>query len=212
MTTGSPPPIDPRPSDGRSPRRGGRARTFLPLLAVVWAVAEIWLLLLLGRVAGGLTVFLVLLGGLLLGMVVLQRAGRRAFRRMSETLQAAQAGRPEPPSTRGGNGLAAIGGILLMVPGLLSDVLGLLCLFPPTASLLRGAAGAFLIGKAGPLGAAYQEVRTVDEQLRMRRPDGKVVRGEVIDPDDGPGGPDGPGAPEGPAPGGPVTGGGAPRG
>ncbi|WP_338316403.1 FxsA family membrane protein, partial [Streptomyces bohaiensis] len=186
MTTGSPPPLGPgRPSGGRrsgeSPARG-RVRTLLPLLTVVWVIAEIWLLLMLGRAAGGLTVVLVLLAGFVAGSLVLRRAGRRALRNLNEAVQAAQQGRrPEKGEARSGNGLAAVGGILLMVPGLLSDLLGLLLVFPPTAALARSALSGLVVSRAGPLGTAYQEARAADARLRMHRPDGKVVQGEVVD-------------------------------
>ncbi|NJQ08351.1 FxsA family membrane protein [Streptomyces lonarensis] len=188
MTTGSPPPIGPgRPSGGRSPgdaRSRSRVRKLLPLLTVVWVIAEIWLLLLLGRAAGGLTVVLVLLAGFVAGSLVLRRAGRRALRNLNEAVQAAQQGRRlDRTDTRSGNGLSAVGGILLMIPGLLSDVLGLLLVFPPTAALVRSALSGLVVSRAGPLGTAYQEARAAETRLRMQRPDGKVVQGEVLDED-----------------------------
>jgi UPF0716 protein FxsA len=165
----------------------------LPLLAVAWVVLEIWLLLLLGDAAGGLTVFLVLLAGLVLGAFIIRRAGRRAWRRLAETLQQPDAA-PPGGQERGGNALAMAGGLLLILPGLLSDALGLLCVFPPTAALLRRAGKGLLVAGSGPLGAAYQEMRAADQQRRMHRPDGKVVPGEVIKDsgDDRPEHPNGP--------------------
>ncbi|NJP68603.1 FxsA family membrane protein [Streptomyces spiramenti] len=211
MTTGSPPPIGPgRPSGGRrsdeTPSRR-RVRSLLPLLTVVWVIAEIWLLLLLGRTAGGLTVVLVLLAGFVAGSLVLRRAGRRALRNLNEAVQAAQQGRRlDRADSRPGNGLSAVGGILLMVPGLISDVLGLLLIFPPTAALVRSGLSGLLVSRAGPLGSAYQEARAADARLRMQRPDGKVVQGEVLDDDDprhGPDAPPDPHRPDGETPGDP---------
>ena len=70
-----------------------------------------------------------------------------------------------------------LGGLLLMVPGLVSDALGLLCLFPPTGKLIQRRAEKLRspVGRLrpGPFGDAFQ-------QARMHRPDGKVVQGEVI--------------------------------
>ena len=78
MTTGTPPPTAPRRS---------RARTFIPLAVAAWAVLEIWLLTVVADVAGGFTVLLLLIGGVVLGAVVMKSAGRRAFRNLTETLQ-----------------------------------------------------------------------------------------------------------------------------
>ena len=85
-----------------------------------------------------------------------------------------------------------LGGLLLMLPGLISDVVGLLLLVPPVRRPLgRYAERPSLrapeaAAPAGSFGDAFQ-------QARIHRPDGKVVQGEVIR--DGPArdAPDGPG-------------------
>jgi UPF0716 protein FxsA len=47
----------------------------------------------------------------------------------------------------------------------------------------------------GTIGDAYQQARRAEEQMRIRRPDGKVVEGEVVEGevlrDDDPPGPSG---------------------
>lgn len=78
MTTGTPPPTRPRRS---------RARRFLPLALAAWLVLEIWLLTMVASAAGGLTLLLILVAGAVLGTVVIKRAGRRAFKNLTETLQ-----------------------------------------------------------------------------------------------------------------------------
>lgn len=181
MTTGSPDPYRTRhQGDGRAPSRRRGLRALLPLGIAAWALLEIWLLTLVGQAAGGLTVFLLLAAGVVVGAAVIRRAGRRAWRRLTEAVAAQQPGaaaaKPEAGS-RGGNGLTMLGGLLLMVPGLGSDVVGLLCLFPPTAALLRKAGERYV-------GGAVEEARKAEEQRRIRRPDGKVVPGEVVRDDD----------------------------
>jgi len=174
MTTGSPPPTAPQRS---------RARKMVPLGFAAWVVLEIWLLTVVAGAAGGLTVLALLVGGGILGAVVIKRAGRRAFRSLTETLQQAQGGQVPPPGTAPGagstgNGFLMLGGLLLMVPGLISDVAGLILLLPPVRSRLGRSAEKALerrMRAAGPgtLGDAFQ-------QSRIHRPDGKVVQGEVI--------------------------------
>ncbi|MFD7121525.1 FxsA family membrane protein [Streptomyces sp. NPDC059922] len=191
----------------QSPRtvpKRSRARTFIPLGVAAWLVLEIWLLTVVAGVAGGLTVLLLLVGAVVLGAVVIKSAGRRAFRNLTETLQRQQQRQPgEPPETEAGsgstgNGFLMLGGLLIMLPGLITDVLGLLLLIPPVRKALGRYAERSLERRMsaaavpGSLGDAFQ-------QARMRQPDGKVVQGEVIKHDDEGRGPHHPGD-EGPRP------------
>ncbi|MFC9931129.1 FxsA family membrane protein [Streptomyces sp. NPDC127190] len=168
MTIGAP---TTSPTTAR-PRRS-RLRRYLPLGVAAWLVLEIWLLTLVAGLAGGLAVFLLLVAGAVAGSVVIKRAGRRAFQSLSEAVQ-----RGGSPERGGGNGLMMLGGLLLMIPGLVSDAAGLLLLLPP----VQRAVGRYVentlekrLRNAAPgsLGDAFQ-------QARMHRPDGKVVQGEVI--------------------------------
>ncbi|MFG3256312.1 FxsA family membrane protein [Streptomyces sp. NPDC048172] len=183
---------------GRKPRRS-RARTFLPLAVAAWVVLEIWLFMLVAEATSGLLVLLLIVAGFVLGAALIKRAGRRAWRNLAETVQRAQdqarAGTPPDEESLAagkgeGNGTAMLGGLLIMIPGMLSDVAGLLLLFPPTAKLLRGAAKRSLerprAHAPGSLGDAYQQARSAEEQVRMHRPDGKVVQGEVVRDDEPP--------------------------
>lgn len=176
MTTGAPTPTYPA-----RPRRS-RLRTFLPLGIAAWLVLEIWLLTVVAGAASGFTVFLLLLAGFVLGSVVIKRAGRRAFQNLNEALQRGET----PSSSGGGNGLLMLGGLLLMIPGMISDAVGLLLLIPPVQKALSNYAERTVERKLreaapGTLGDAFQ-------QARMHRPDGKVVPGEVIrdEPGDSP--------------------------
>ncbi|MGW7663372.1 FxsA family membrane protein [Streptomyces sp. NPDC054756] len=167
MTTGAPTPTSPA-----RPRRS-RLRGFLPLAVAAWLVLEIWLLTVVAGEAGGLTVFLLLVAGLVLGSVVVKRAGRRAFQALNEALQ-----RGGTPERGGGNGLMMLGGLLIMLPGLISDAVGLLLLIPPVQKVVSRYAERTFDRKlreagAGSFGDAFQ-------QARMHRPDGRVVQGEVI--------------------------------
>ncbi|WP_371581724.1 FxsA family membrane protein [Streptomyces sp. NBC_01314] len=189
MTTGAPTPTYPA-----RPRRS-RLRTFLPLGVAAWLVLEIWLLTVVAGAAGGFTVFVLLVAGFLVGSAVVKRAGRRAFRVLSETLQQQQqqqqdgAGAPGAGRESGkseGNGFLMLGGLLLMLPGLVSDAAGLVLLIPPVQKALgryteRAFERKIREAGSGSLGDAFQ-------QARMHRPDGKVVQGEVIRDDEPSGG------------------------
>ncbi|MGW5664231.1 FxsA family membrane protein [Streptomyces sp. NPDC003758] len=179
MTTGA----STSPRTATRPRRS-RLRTFLPLGIAAWLVLEIWLLTVVAGATSGFTVFLLLVAGLVLGSVVIKRAGRRAFRNLNEALQ-----RGGSPSRTGGNGLVMLGGLLLMLPGLISDAAGLLLLLPPVQKAVGRYAERTIDRKLrqssyGSFGDAFQ-------QARMHRPDGKVVQGEVVrdEPEETPGEP-----------------------
>ncbi|MFJ2815602.1 FxsA family membrane protein [Streptomyces sp. NPDC087294] len=181
MTTGTPTPAYPAPA------RRSRLRTFLPLGVAAWLVLEIWLLTVVGGASSGFVVFLLLLAGFVVGAGVIKKAGRRAFKNLNEALQNGAA-----PSSGGGSGLMMLGGLLLMIPGLLSDVAGLLLLIPSVQQALgrfaeRTVEKKLRAAAPGTVGDAFQ-------QARMHRPDGKVVQGEVVR--DEPGGD----TPEGPRP------------
>ncbi|MFE7130367.1 FxsA family membrane protein [Streptomyces sp. NPDC057638] len=173
MTTGAMPPTTPKRS---------RARRITPLAILAWLVLEIWLLALVAQATGALTVLALLIGGAVVGGAVIKRAGRRAFQSLSETLQRAQAGEvPQAPPAGEGNGFLMLAGLLLMIPGLISDAVGLVLLVPPVRAALARYAERSLerrmrAASPGSLGDAFQ-------QARIHRPDGKVVPGEVIDPD-----------------------------
>ncbi len=156
---------------------------FLPLGIAAWLVLEIWLLIQVAQATSGFVVFLLLLAGVVLGSVVIKRAGRRAFRSLTETLQQAQTAAatgeaPPSPQQSRGNGLTMLGGLLLIMPGLLSDALGLICLLPPVRKIVaRRAEKSFekRLAEAGP-----GTFENAFQQARIHRPDGKVVQGEVI--------------------------------
>ncbi|TQL23743.1 FxsA family membrane protein [Streptomyces sp. SLBN-134] len=189
MTTGAQTPYPARP-------RRSRLRTFLPLGVAAWLVLEIWLLTMVAGASNGLVVFLILVAGLVLGSVVIKRAGRRAFKNLTETLQQQQSGMmPQARPNSEGNGLTMLGGLLLIVPGMISDAVGLLLLVPPVQKAVSRYAERTFDRKLreaaqGSLGDAFQ-------QARMRRPDGKVVPGEVVRDEPGSAADD---APQGPRP------------
>ncbi|MFJ9586892.1 FxsA family membrane protein [Streptomyces acidicola] len=177
MTSGAP--TSPYPAQ---PQRS-RLRTFLPLGIAAWLVLEIWLLTVVTKAAGGFTVFVLLVAGFALGSVVVKRAGRRAFRKLTEAVQQQQRGEVPAEGGSEGNGFLMLGGLLLMLPGIVSDAVGLLLLIPPLQKVLGRYAERTFERKireadAGSLGNAFQ-------QARIHRPDGKVVQGEVIRDDAG---------------------------
>jgi len=104
------------------------------LVALIVAIAlEVWLLVEVGDRIGALSTLLLLVGTGLAGVWLAQREGRRAWTEVQRQLQSGQ-----PPGHALLNGLCVLaGGILLMLPGFLSDLAGLTLLLPATRPIYR---------------------------------------------------------------------------
>ena len=171
------------------PAPRGKLRRVLPLLIAAWLVLEIWLLIQVGSAIGGFAVAVLLLAGVVIGGWLVKRAGLKAISAAID-----QSRDPKPQQAQTGTSLTVLAGLLLIIPGFLSDVLALTLLLPPTRALWR-AAGRRLAGAAlrrSPVAGTdpFADAVRLQEQLRIHRPDGKVVQGEVVDPGQGPQGPD----------------------
>ncbi|MFL5356680.1 FxsA family protein [Archangium sp.] len=106
----------------------------LVLAFVVLPFVDLYLLLLIGREVGFWpTVSLVLAAGLI-GSFLARKEGVRVRRRWQESMARGQV----PQEGLLGGALVLAGGVLLVIPGVLTDVLGLFLLFPPTRRLVAG--------------------------------------------------------------------------
>lgn len=143
----------------------------MPLLILLGlVVAEIFLIIVVGGWIGAVPTILLLIASSAIGGYLLKREGSKALR----ALRAAQAQRRPPHKELADGVLIFVGGVLMLLPGFLSDIVGLLCLFPPTRALLRNGILTLLIRRLPPT-------------LRFRPGRGlpPVIEGE-IDPRTGP--------------------------
>jgi UPF0716 protein FxsA len=102
------------------------------LLYVVAEVAAVWAV---SSVVGVLGTLGLLLAGAILGSWLARREGTRAARAFMAT---ARSGRSPHAEVTDGM-LIGLGGLLIMLPGFLSDIVGLLMLLPPSRGVLRRA-------------------------------------------------------------------------
>lgn len=117
----------------------------------------------------GWTILLLLLG-FPIGFAVMRNAGDAAMRDLQ---RAAQTG-VEPDAGR--HGLAFVAGLLFLIPGLWTDLAGLLLLLPPVQRLVRRRGGTWISARATSVrmpGVSY--------------PSGDVIQGTVIRQDAAPG-------------------------
>ena len=103
------------------------------LVLVVWVVAEVFVAIKVADAIGVLATVGLLLLSWPVGSWALRSQGRAAWERLGA---AVSAGRSPGREVLDG-ALVLIGGLLLIVPGFISDVLGALALLPPTRALLR---------------------------------------------------------------------------
>jgi UPF0716 protein FxsA len=125
------------------------------VLAGLWAVAEIAVFVLVAAWIGVGWTLLAALATTVLGWTLMAREGGRA---LAELRERALAHRP-PGRAAGDAGLVAVGGALMVLPGFLGDVVGLLCLLPPTRPLVRAAVGRGLAARLGLVAAGPVRVR-----------------------------------------------------
>ncbi|HWK29431.1 MAG TPA: FxsA family protein [Solirubrobacter sp.] len=125
----------------------------LLLLFVVLPIAELALLILVGQWIGVWWTIALLLAGVVLGSLLLRSEGRSAWQRFNRAIAEGRVPRREVID----GVLVIFGGGLLIVPGFITDAIGLLFLFPPTRVLARGLLvrrGALRMMSAMPGGAA----------------------------------------------------------
>jgi UPF0716 protein FxsA len=134
---------------------------FLVLIFIVVPIAELYVIIQVGNAIGaGPTVFL-LLADALLGALLLRHQGRAAWIRFNRALAEGRV-----PHREVFDGVLIIfGGALLITPGFLTDILGLILLIPPTRALIR-AMSARIVRRRLALG------RTVWSFGTPRRPPG----------------------------------------
>ena len=103
------------------------------LLMICWPLAELYVAVQVATAIGVLYTVILLIAGWPLGAWLVRSEGRAAWRR----LRAASATGRSPGREVLDGALILAGGSLFIVPGFISDLLGLLLLFAPTRSLAR---------------------------------------------------------------------------
>ena len=158
--------------------RTSRLRTAIGL----GALAEVIVFVLVASWIGLGWTILATLATSALGWVLLARQGTRA---LGELRQRAAENRA-PGRALGDAGLVALGGLLMLLPGFLGDLLGLLCLLPGTRALprvliARGVAARLPDAMRGPVRVRSVRVEPLTGPAEPFRagPATRVIEGEV---------------------------------
>ncbi|HEY8763974.1 MAG TPA: FxsA family protein [Solirubrobacteraceae bacterium] len=105
----------------------------MAVLLILWPIAELFVAIEVARAIGVLETILLLILSWPLGIWAVRAQGAAAWRRLTVTM----AERRAPGRELLDGALVLLGGLLLVVPGFLTDVVGLVLLFPPTRAAVR---------------------------------------------------------------------------
>jgi UPF0716 protein FxsA len=105
----------------------------LVVLFIVVPIAELALIIQVGQAIGVWWTIAFLVADSILGSVLMRSQGRASWRRFNDAVRIGRV-----PAREVADGVLIIfGGALLLTPGFLTDVLGLVLLIPPTRALVR---------------------------------------------------------------------------
>lgn len=155
--------------------RTGRRRAVTAVLFTVFIVVplvEIYVLVQVGQVIGPWWTILLLVADSILGTWLIRHEGARAWRALREALESGRM----PGRELSDGALILVGGTLMLAPGFVTDGLGVLLILPFTRPVFRRLL-ATLVARRVALGVTGNATRP------GHRPEGPVVRGEVVDDD-----------------------------
>jgi UPF0716 protein FxsA len=155
---------------------------------VVVPLVEVFVLVQVGQVIGPWWTILLLVAASIIGAWLIKREGSRSWAALREALQTGRM----PARELADAGLILIGGTLMLTPGFVSDVLGVLLIAPVTRPVFRRVLtrmvttrllGGPLGGPPGPFGGPFGGAPGGGRDARRpgQDPEGPVVRGEVVD-------------------------------
>jgi len=117
-------------------------------LFILVPIAELYVIIQVGELIGLWPTLALLLADALLGSFLLKHQGRSAWRRFNEAL----AQRRFPGKEVVDGALILVGGTLLLAPGFLTDIVGVILLVPPTRALVRRLLRRFTLGRFTVIG------------------------------------------------------------
>jgi UPF0716 protein FxsA len=145
---------------------------YLFLLFTVVPLLELWLLVLLGEATRAWVPILLILVDAVAGTALLRWQGLRTLRRIQEDLAAGRM----PGDTLVDGALILVAAVLLITPGMLTDVVGFALLIPPLRKLVKRGVTAWL--------RRHIEVRTAKFKTGFQgggAGDGSQPRDQIID-------------------------------
>ena len=161
-----------------APRRRRRWVSWLLVTAfVVVPLVEIYVLIQVGQVIGVWWTLLLLIADSIYGGWLIRHEGGRAWQALTNALNSGQM----PAKELADAALILVGGTLMLSPGFVTDIFGILLILPFTRPvfrrvLTRVVAARLIVTATGP-----SAQRGPDAQRPGPGSEGPVVRGEVVD-------------------------------
>jgi UPF0716 protein FxsA len=152
---------------GRPPRRRGFPWGLLVAAFVIVPIVEIYVIIQVGQVIGPWWTILLLIADSVFGAWLVKHEGRRAWAALATALQSGRM----PAKELADGGLILVGGTLMVSPGFVTDVAGILLILPFTRPVARR------------MLTRLAARRFVQQRRPDAGPQGPVVRGEVVDDD-----------------------------
>jgi len=153
---------------------------FLVVIFILVPIAELYVIIQVGEAIGLVPTLILLLADALLGSLLLRHQGRAAWIRFNRALAEGRV----PHKEVFDGVLVIMGGALLLTPGFLTDIVGLIFLIPPTRALIRAMSARFVRRRLA-LGSAAWSFGTSRRPPRPRpAPGGPSARPREPRPDD----------------------------
>ena len=159
-------------SGGFGPRRPRRRRLpgwILVVAFVVVPILEIYVIIQVGQVIGAWWTILLLIADSIFGSWLVKHEGRRAWQALTTAIQSGRM----PAKELADAALILVGGTLMISPGFVTDVAGILLILPFTRPVARRVLTRVVARR-------FVEVR-YDARRPGGGPGGPTVRGEVVD-------------------------------
>lgn len=145
----------------------------LPALVIGFilvSIAEVWLLAAVGARIGVYWTLAILIGEALIGAWLMRREGRKAW---AALVKAYGTGKM-PTGQLADAALILVGGVMLILPGFFTDIIGLICLLPYTRPFARRTIGFLIARQAAKSGLDIGVAKA-------RFAPGTVIRGETVE-------------------------------
>lgn len=155
-------------------RRGGWLLPTLLVLLIAVPIFEVWLLIQVGHQIGVVPTIAILVGEAILGAWLMRREGSRAWKALNVAFGTGRM----PTGELADGALILVGGVLLMLPGFATDIVGFFCLAPLTRPLARRSLAFFVARRIQRLGLP---LLTTDGRRGGLHPSTDIIEGETVD-------------------------------
>jgi UPF0716 protein FxsA len=170
--------------------RHGWPLVLLAVLLIAIPILEVWLLVQVGHEIGLLPTVLILIAQAIIGVLLMRHEGSRAWKALNDAFTQGKV----PTGELADAALILVGGVLLMLPGFLTDIIGFVFLLRWTRPVARKIIAFFVARRINRLGIPVMRARldtenliegeTVEQTTSNRRSsaDPIVISGEIEEP------------------------------